>query len=354
MANEILDGFDHYGTGATGRTNMLNGVYSEINVSTIRPTTDNPRTGLCSLLCTSSVNSSFFRRFYPASGFRKYLGAAWALDNIPSSSVRFCFANFRDNANNEILCFTLSTTGQIQIRQGGATGTVVASSAAGAFLAGIYQHVECMGYVNGASGAAEARVNGVVAVSVSGINFGATAIAQFAAGQTNDGVHDIGNWVCDDLRAGNDLGGVNDSFMGDKRVIMEAATTDGATSQWPATGAASKHAAIAEVPPDGDTSYIQGDVVGDKQQCGFAALPAGVGAVLGIAYVTYAKKTDVGAGSFRVNAKSGSSISNGAAYAANTAYAYAPLQCFDVDPATAAPWAVAAVNASLVEFERTA
>lgn len=355
--NEILDGFDHYGSGSTGRTNMLNGVWSEV-ASVITPTTTRPRTGTHSLHCTGSVNSSLARRVFPTEGAIKYLEPAWYVTNTPVSDEKMCLGQFRSAANTPLVSFVLSTTGSIQIRQGLATGTVLAESGPLAFLPSSWQHVGMMAHMNGAASSAEVRVNGVVVASVSGVNLGSDNIAQFAIGQTQNGIHGTGDWFCDDLRTGDDQGGINDDFMGDRRVITQFPDADGLHQDFTPLSGSDAYAMVDETAPDGDVSYIDGADVGDLCQMGFPDLPAEVVAINGVAFATYARKTDVGDASITVNVVAGVASPQarevGAEHVLNVTYNYLPLQVFDQDPDAEAPWTPAAVNNSYVEIDRTA
>ena len=357
--NDHLDGFDHRGTGATGRTNMLNGVYSEVTASW-EPSTANPRSGANAMhMATAAITRSVIRRFYKTQGFKKFLGHAWYIPALPDQSYRWCFCQFLTSSNIPIVSFTLSTTGQLQILIGdtaSASGgeVVAAEGEAGDFVPGIYQHVECMGFVNGASSSAEVRVNGVVAASVSGIDLGSTPIAQWTIGRTrtnNDGVNNVD---VDDQRAGDDLGGVNDDFMGDKAVHTDMADADGPIQEFTPSSGGDAFAMVDEIPPDGDTTHVESTTPGNLCQITFPDLPAGVASVLGIAYEVSARKTDIGPADLAINVVSGAERELGQEQALNLAYEYLPLQCFDEDPEINAPWQPASVNASICELEHAA
>lgn len=348
--NLILEGFGHYGTGATGRTNMLNGAYAEVD-GNIDISAVNPRTGTLSLRSTGTSND-LWRRILAATKTKVFFGMAHFLTNLPSNSARYSFAQFRNNGNAAIVSFTCSTTGEISVRSGDQAGTILGTSAAGAFVNGAYHHVECMANINGAAGAAEVRVDGVVVLSLTGINLGSTPIAQVVAGSTSVNTHGIGTFYHADLRVGDDLGGVNDDFMGDRRVFTLFPDADGSPQQWtPLSGSAFSN--IDEAAPDGDTTYIESPTIGQVSRIGFAAVPANIAQINGIAYVNYARKTDVGSSGLQVNAVSNATVEDGTNNALAVTYAYQPLQLFDEDPDIAGPWTPASVDASFMELEHT-
>lgn len=354
--NDHMDGFDHRGTGTTGRDNMLNGIYSEITISW-QPSAAQPRTGPNSMFMTTlGVTRSVIRRFFKTEGSKKFMGAAWFIPAMPDQSYRWAFCQFVTAANDPIMSFTLSTTGQLQILLGdtaSASGgeVVLVESDPGAFVPGIFQHVECMGDVDG--GAAEVRVNGVVACSITGVDFGVTPIAQWTCGRprtNNDNVNDV---YLDDLRVGDDQGGVNDDFMGDRRVFTDMSDADGATQEFTPSAGSDAFAMVDEIPQDGDATYVESSVVGDICQLAFPALPAGIAQINGIAFEAVARKTDVGVAALRINANSGGTQSLGDEQALNLVYETIPIQNFDEDPDIAGPWTPTTVNAALCELDHS-
>jgi hypothetical protein len=212
--------------------------------------------------------------------------------------------------------------------------------------------------VNGASGAAECRVNGVVVASVSGVNLGTTDIGGVRWGQIANGIHGTGDWFIDDVRLGDALNGVQDDFVGDRRVLLRQADRDGPIQDFTPDTGSTAWDRVDEVPPDDDASYIDGTTVGDRAQIGFEALPAGVVQVDSIAYVAYCRKTDVGDATIRLNCVSGVASPQaeelGAEYPLNITYNYLPIQIFDEDPDAAGPWTVSGADAAMCEIERTA
>lgn len=347
--NEIIDGYDHYGTGAPGRLNMLDGAWSAVN-PLILPTTTRPRTGTHSLEGESPVGGAVARRAFITPGPKKFVGQAYYVNNLPTADDNFQFCQFID-AIAEVATFTLTSTGSVQIRDGGPTGTVVAESTPLIFVEGVFQHVECMLDNNGASGAAEVRVNGVVAASIAGHSFGAAGdLEEFLFGHAGS-ANGAGDWWVDDLRTGDDLGGINDDFMGDKRVLTQFPTADSTPQEWTPSSGGSAFAMVDEPAPDEDATYIESATPGFRSRMTFDPLPDGVAAITGVAYAINARKTDVGECFIAVNQPSGDDTGLGTEIALTEAYAYKLLQNFDVNPDNDGPWSVAALDAAPVEIE---
>lgn len=347
--NLILDGFGHYGTGATGRTNMLNGAYAQMDAA-VQPQADNPRTGTIALRSTSTVGNPAWRRVLPNERTKLFVGMAHYLTNLPSNSQRYAFAQYRTSGNAAIVTFGLTTTGQVTIINGGMSGTVEATGSP-VFTAGNYQFVECFADINGAASSAEVRVNGVTVVSASGINLGSTAIGQVSAGAHSVNTHGIGNYYHADLRVGDDLGGVNDDFLGDRRVYTLFPVADGTPNEWTPSSGVDSYAMIDETAPDDDTTYITSPAEGSITRVRFEPVPDAVAAIGGIAFHTYMKKTDAGEALFANNVVSGGVTGLGEVIAPAANYRYEFVQNFDNNPDGDVPWTPEAVDAMFSELE---
>lgn len=350
MANDHYDGFGHYGVNAAGAANMLKGVYAE--VGGYQPQTTDPRTGTIGLVDTSGAGNgaSIIRRPFKTASSKKFVGKAWKLNALPGSNVIFCFCHMRTITNTDIATFALLSTGAIAIRGGDINSANLVVSDPVAFVAGVYQHVECM--LDVAGQAAEVRVNGVTVASVSGHNFGGTDISQWAAGKEQAGGVGLSPKMAD-MRAGDASGTINNDFMGDRRVFTDFPVSDGSPVTFTPSTGATAFPCVDETAPNDNTDYIEATAVGNKARMGFAAVAAGVASINGIGFANYAEKTDVGDSSLRVNAVSGATDLAGTERALSQAYNYMPFQDFGEDPAASAPWTPTTANAMLVELERT-
>lgn len=351
MATLWLDGFDHYGTSSTvGKTNALKGAYEAID-STIQIDANKPRTGAGGFHRTLTSIAQW-RKALPVNRDKLFMGMAHYLANITSSDGTYSFCVFRTAANTQICRFDLGSNGRVRIVNLNGGTTVVAESDPTKFLAGAWQHVECMCHVNGASGSAEVRVNGAVVASVSGIDFGSTQLNQVSAGSISAGSGGATDWWQDDLRIGDDQGGVDDDFMGDRRIFTYFPDADGSPQAWTPDTGSDAYARVDEAAPDDDTSYVQAAASGDKCTLTFPTIDAGIVAVGAVAFVSYMKKTDTGDAPYRVNVISNGQTENGDTYAPGITYQYAPQQIFNLNPDGDIPWTPAAVNALASQLEQ--
>lgn len=347
--NLILDGFAHYGSNAAGRLNMLDGAWAQL-AGTTHPTTDNPRTGTHALKDTSTTGL-FARRALPALRSKVFFSAAIYISALPSNNNTFRLCEFRDNANNELFDARVSTTGEVVLVSHSGGATTRGTSAPGAVPAGQYFHAEFMAHANGASSSMECRINGVTVVSATGFGGGSTQIAQFAMGRTTVLLSGAEPYWFADLRVGDDQGGVNDDFMGDRRVFTHFPNRDGSPSEWTPSAGSDKYAMVDEADPDDDSTYIESEAEGSLQRLGFTPLDASVSAIGGIALVSYVKKTDAGPCFIAQNvvAQSGDKTL-GDEYAPGLGYLYAH-QLFDLNPDGLVPWTPTEVDALESEIE---
>jgi len=101
---------------------------------------------------------------------------------------------------------------------------------------------------------------------------------------------------------------------------------------WPATGAASRSAAIAEVPADADTSYIQGAAAGDKVSVALTDFTPTGGQVITVVPYAIHKKTDAGDASVAVGLRQNSTDATGATVLSNAIYLHKAGQAQDTAP----------------------
>jgi hypothetical protein len=98
----------------------------------------------------------------------------------------------------------------------------------------------------------------------------------------------------DDLYILDDLGAANNDFLGDCKVLMALPDGDGTHSEWAPQGAGANYVEVDDTTPDGATTYVYDDVVGQRDTYDFTNLSAESGTVAGVGVNVYAKKTDSG------------------------------------------------------------
>ena len=350
----FADGFAFYGTSATSRTNIIQGVWSQIDTGSQCATT-NPRGNGTHHLRISGTNQTV-RRAFGATHQTFGMGAAFYFANLPVADARSILFQLRDGSNLNQFTLTLTTTGAIQVRNGGETGTILGTSADLAVTAGAYNHIEFVVDCQNA-GSIEIRVNGVTVLDIGPVDLQAQAspgAAQVRLGHVaaDPPVMDIADMHAFDL-----TGGVNNDFLGDVEWLPRYPSADTATTDWTRNTGSNDFEAIDDVTPDGDTTYVEATAAGQVSIYEVTDVPANTSDIIAVVTQPMVRKTDAGSGSLQTSListlVSPDQESNGDDHALTEAYTYYPDN-HDVDPATGVRWTVAAFNALRLQIDRTA
>jgi hypothetical protein len=268
--------------------------------------------------------------------------------------------DFRDASNGVQLTVGIDTTGTITVYRGTLAGTILGTSASPVISAETYQHIEAVVFFSQTVGTVEVRVNGVTAISLSGQDTVATTLvecSQVKIGGININIQSSSATVnIDDVFCYDDTGSFNNTFIGDRRVITLFPDADTIQADWTVVGAANGFDAIDQVTPDGDTTYITAGIPGSPtpiSEFGMENLPAGVSAISGVVLVNFSRKTEAGVANVQMSAISGASETAGTDQPMTEIYTYRQ-DVFETDPASAAPFTPAEVDALLIKADRTA
>lgn len=354
MSLEWMDGFDHYGTGATGKTNMTAGPYAEASAtSDVGPNTTNPRTGTAAFRYFLN-NSGGIRWRRVLGGNRTAAGLAMGVtySQLPGANATTAPIVFRDSNNVRQLCLFVTSTGSIDVRQTSGSGTILGSSSGPVIQAGSYQHIAMFATCHGSTGTIEVRVDGVTVINVSGVNTAPSGTVNFAQ-MSGDNLSSTSGIVdVDDFWCWNNLGTANNDFSGNVRVRRLNPDQDTAATDWVRNTGSTDFSAINQTAPDSDTTYIEAANLNDISEFDFENTPAEVSAILAAQTYVMMKKTDAGDSNVQVSLVSGASEVNGADRPITTAYAYW-TDIFEVDPDTGTAWTKAAIDAAKMKLERT-
>lgn len=350
MALLWCDSFDYYGVVG----NMTEGLWAEITPG-VTLSTLNPRTGTHSMrVLTSSVQ----RRVLGGAKTTVGLAKAVYYPILPTANNVQRVFEYRDAANVAQVTIVLQSTGTIEAKRGGITGTSLGITASPVITAETYQHIECLVFFSQTVGTIEVRVNGVTVLSLSGIDTVATALVECSqviiGGGTGTGA--VNNTDIDDVFAYDDTGSFNNTFIGDRRVITLFPNANTAEADWTAVGAATGYECIDEASPDGDTTYISAGVPGSPATIsvfGIQNLPAGISAISAVVVIEMARKTEAGPANTQWSVISGASETAGADKPMTEIYTYRQ-DVFETDPASAAPFTPSEVDGLLIKAERTA
>lgn len=253
-----MEGFDHYG-GSSETLRAVWAVYDEVRGVL---STTHARTGTWSFRVGANDGTDempALRRslgdVYDTVG----IGAAFFLKQLSTTDLRYVLFEFLSPFNDRQMSVFVDTVGRIVVRFKHDTAVIATSPVI--MTAQAWHHVEAKLVCHPSAGSIEVRVNGAVVILETGINTQGDA-SYAGVGSVATNVRLIGGaspddefWV-DDWYAWNDQGGVNDDFIGDRRVFTLMPGTETSAADFVAVGASDPVQAINELSPD-DASYIE-------------------------------------------------------------------------------------------------
>lgn len=230
--------------------------------------------------------------------------------------------------------------------------TVLAISAEG-IVDDTYMYVECKWQLGNADGFVEIRVNTIPVLRFDGDTLSSfwTPLQwnrmNFLSLRANTGNDDFYVRMCDfylaDLEDGPGSYEVDD-FVGDAVIDMIRPDGVGNSTGWTPIPANPNWENVREVPPDGDTTRIEGTAIGTRDTYTFEDIPADP---FGIQVVAYARKDGPGQALIQPVVRQGAvdfdGITLGVADPLDYTFVHWP---YDNNPATGAQWTVAEVNAA--------
>lgn len=279
---------------------------------------------------------------------RAAVGASFALnfEAMPQNADHWGFS-LRDNGNVPILTFIVETDGSIEVKRGDATGTQIGLTSA-QIPVGSWQHIEIYATRSATVGAVEIRFNGNTVLNLTGQNTGAADFSVLHIGSQRGQTNAAQTGVClDDLIIWDKTGTEFNDFPGPVGVYVLPPNGSTVNADWSVVGAASGHDALAEVPPDFDTSYILSGGPGDISDFDLTNLGPGIGLVRAVLPVSAMRSPE--AAEARVDVVSGVSVASGTSRFLPVTYDYFQEPIY-LDPATGAPWTRSGVNAARLRF----
>lgn len=235
MSALYMDGFDHYGTGAAGAANMLEGSWVETQGDADRgPRTPvfGARTGTYAL-SGSGIGTGEYRYVLPSTKTLVYMSMGFACDALPSANLKNQICSFHDNANVVLGTLWLQSTGAVVLTNAG--GGVLASSQGPVIVSRNWHFLEMK--FNQSGGAYTLRIDDpsgtdTPVINATGLSF-ANPVAQITILSGVGGGGGTITWA-DDFFVRDGSGSVNNDFLGDRRVATLLADGDTTTAGWSA------------------------------------------------------------------------------------------------------------------------
>jgi len=278
-------------------------------------------------------------------------GIAFAFKTAALPSVAVALVAWQEGGTTQV-DLRHNLDGTLQVTR---NGTVLATSS-NALAAGSYYHIEFKTKIDPSAGTYEVRVNGSSTgwiAPATGQNTRATSNSWanvLAIGKgtgTNGGVNfDFDDLIVWDAQT-TDANGFTDisDFIGDCGLLWLLPSAAGTTTQFtPDSG--SNYARVNEATPDGDTSYVGSNTVGQIDTYSLGDLPLTATAVKTVAQVHYVRKDDLGPRGIKAELRSsGGNAAHATEAALGTSYIYT-FSNWGRNPNNGSPiaWTPAAVN----------
>jgi len=344
------DSFDCY----TDLTQNYDSVIQANSISAITISNTATRTGLNGLKSGSGSFATFGGQSYIQQAFNSNLATViigfaiqpktWG--SVDSSGYTYQLLTLVDGGFEQ--CHIgITNGGQISAWR----GTTLLGISTNALALNVWRYLEVKTTIHNSTGAIEIRVDGVVWLTLTGLNTRAgtsnnyaTSLALGTFTSVIDAARIPLTWYIDDLVTLDTTGSYNNTYIGDVAIKCKFPNANGTTQQWTRNTGANNYAAVNENPPDGDTTYVSDATVGEIDR---NLYPATTGTLVkAVIARPFARKDDGVARSIRAVTKSGATLGdNGADFALSTSYAYYH-GLFETDPNTSAAWLIAAVNAA--------
>lgn len=355
MAIEWLDSFDHYGTGSTSYTNMLNGTYTQLQTSSSNDVTCSnlqARTGSNALRIGASDGVISIRRPYSGSLTELYTGCALYFETLPASNGQGTLWAPASSGNVKRFWVSWNTIGGLRIYDAdGPSGGILLGESDPFMTAGVWRYLEmhCI-HGTGTSGSLEFRCDNNVVYTLTGINTGSESSQMTIGGEFVSGSP---RWWIDDYYLLNTSSGEYTGYLGDVRIYTLFPNADAGTPDWTPSTGTDLYAMVDEVSQDGDTTYNENDgTVGNQYEVNFDDLPADIVNIYGVQAIMLARKTDAGSAGVTQSMDSSGTIGDGTEKTLTTTYApYSDI--FELDPNTTSAWTPTAVNAVKAKITQT-
>ncbi len=323
MALRFLDSFDHY-------TNLA----EKWTASTASIQNGTFRTGIQALSLTPTHNVSL------------------TLDAQQTWIVGFAFnVSGAPNTNSALIQTLDGGTLQGELRLNSdmtfslLNNTTVVATSTYAPLTNVWHYLEFKHTIASVGGLLEVRIDGAVIATFTG-NTQHTGNATANSIQIlNSGAG--GTVYVDDLYILDGTGAApNNAYWGDTQIQALVPNGAGNYTQWGTlVGAASHYAAVNEVPPNDDTSYVADATSGHNDSYTFQDLSILSGTINGIQVLMRAREDAAGGPQIKRLYRNAATDNLGAAVTLALSYQYF-MEILATDPIAAAAWTVANVNSA--------
>jgi len=152
------------------------------------------------------------------------------------------------------------------------------------------------------------------------------------------------NTTFDDVYMCDGTGSLNNTFRGDSRVVQVLPSGAGDATEFSVAGAVNNWAAVDEIPPDNDATYVYSQTPSQQDLYTLPTFPLASATIFGIQTVLDCRLDNTGARTVAASIKTGGTVYNGASFTPGSTYQFA-TEIREVDPFTSAAWTSAELTA---------
>ncbi len=355
MSLLFVDSFDNYSTPQIGELvkwqTFVNDSGGAFLIDTVNPRV----TGGQDLFCggVAGSNGNYFQQTYAVDKTTYITGFAFRVDSFdPANSM--ALTSFLDVTTTTQVVVSLTALGFLEFRQSSITGTLLARSTIPAIVqTGVYYFIEMKILFDGAAGTIKCNITGggttTTVVNVSGVNTAPSGTnsmraQRLGALQSSQILTNQFSWHFDDFYACDSLGALNNDILGDCRAVCLFPNAPGSSTQFSPIGAATNWQCVNELSENGDTTYVFGSTVGNKDLYNHTPTPATTNQVLGAQLCGVMRKDDTGTRTGANTMLSGATALDGGSNSLTLNYAgYRDI--VETDPATGIAFTKAGIDA---------
>jgi len=269
-----------------------------------------------------------------------------------SSSARSPLLQFVDS-DGEVMLTVYPAAGTLNVRAGNIGDGEKLGFADALLSTKVWHYLEVKVKFSTSSGTVTVRVNEEEVLAVTSVD-----TAQTTSGDLRPSTIAVGGGtisqrvVIDDVYILDDLGSINNDFLGDVRVERLNPNGNGNSSQFVGSDADStnNYLLVDETVVDDDTTYVESSTATEKDTYDFANSAETPADIKAVSVKSWVRKTDAGSRNFVHTARSSGVEEDSGVLYPGVDFRFME-SIFETDPNTSAAWLIAAVNSAEYGFK---
>jgi hypothetical protein len=270
------------------------------------------------------------------------VGFAFKAERLSSQT----FLKFFETGSVAGMELRLNSSGALSVYR---TSTHLSSTASGIISANTWYYIEFKYTINNTTGSYTLKVNEEQLINETSKDTQQGGTADIDAVRFQGSALYPDNFWFDDVYICDDSGSVNNDFLGNCRVddLLPNAAGD-QTDFTPSAG--SNYAAMDEVPPDDDTTYVESSTSTDQDLYNYTPMPT-VGTIHGVQINTMVRETDASDFTLKTLIKTGTTTSADSAQAIAGQTYEVLRRVAEQDPDTSSAWTENGLNGAQFGLE---